>query len=511
MSKKPVMLMILDGFGIAEKSEGNAVALANKPNFDRLLKEYPNTQLQASGMAVGLPEGQMGNSEVGHLNIGAGRIVYQELTRITKAIEDGDFFENEALMKAMKNAKENNASLHLMGLLSDGGVHSHIEHLKGLLEFAKKEGLQKVYVHAFMDGRDVPPSSGKDFIIKAEEMMKEVGVGQIATVSGRYYAMDRDNRWERVQLAYNAIVLGEGEKASSAVEAIDNSYHDEKTDEFVLPCVIEEDGHPTATIKNGDSVVFFNFRPDRARELTRAINDKEFAGFNRETLDLTFVTMTQYDKTLERVNIAFKPQTLVNTLGEYVSSKGLEQLRIAETEKYAHVTFFFNGGVEKENPGEERKVIPSPKVATYDLKPEMSAYEVTDELLNRLDQDKYDMIILNFANPDMVGHTGVVQAAVKAIEAVDECLGKIVDKVLEKDGTVFITADHGNAETEIDFSTGNPFTAHTTNPVPFVWVSNNIDGRTLKSGKLADIAPTMLNVMNLEVPEEMTGECLITK
>ncbi|MBS6599452.1 MAG: 2,3-bisphosphoglycerate-independent phosphoglycerate mutase [Clostridium sp.] len=511
MSKKPVMLMILDGFGIAEKSEGNAVALAKKPNFDRLVKEYPHTQLQASGMAVGLPEGQMGNSEVGHLNIGSGRIVYQELTRITKAIEDGDFFENEALMKAMKNAKENNTSLHLMGLLSDGGVHSHIGHLKGLLEFAKKEGLQKVYVHAFMDGRDVPPSSGKDFIIKAEEMMKEVGVGQIATVSGRYYAMDRDNRWERVQLAYNAIVLGEGEKASSAVEAIENSYHDEKTDEFVIPCVIEEDGHPTATIKNGDSVVFFNFRPDRARELTRAINDKEFAGFKRETLNLTFVTMTQYDKTLEGVNIAFKPQTLVNTLGEYVSSKGLKQLRIAETEKYAHVTFFFNGGVEKENPGEERKVIPSPKVATYDLKPEMSAYEVTDELLNRLDQDKYDMIILNFANPDMVGHTGVVQAAVKAIEAVDECLGKIVDKVLEKDGTVFVTADHGNAETEIDFSTGNPFTAHTTNPVPFVWVSNNINGRTLKSGKLADIAPTMLNVMNLEVPKEMTGECLITK
>ncbi|MFQ7000038.1 MAG: 2,3-bisphosphoglycerate-independent phosphoglycerate mutase [Clostridium sp.] len=511
MSKKPVMLMILDGFGIAEKSEGNAVALANKPNFDRLVKEYPHTQLQASGMAVGLPEGQMGNSEVGHLNIGSGRIVYQELTRITKSIEDGDFFENEALMKAMKNAKENNASLHLMGLLSDGGVHSHIGHLKGLLEFAKKEGLQKVYVHAFMDGRDVPPSSGKDFIVKAEEMMKEVGVGQIATVSGRYYAMDRDNRWERVQLAYNAIVLGEGEKASSAVEAIENSYHDEKTDEFVIPCVIEEDGHPTATIKNGDSVVFFNFRPDRARELTRAINDKEFAGFKRETLNLTFVTMTQYDKTLEGVNIAFKPQTLVNTLGEYVSSKGLKQLRIAETEKYAHVTFFFNGGVEKENPGEERKVIPSPKVATYDLKPEMSAYEVTDELLNRLDQDKYDMIILNFANPDMVGHTGVVQAAVKAIEAVDECLGKIVDKVLEKDGTVFVTADHGNAETEIDFSTGNPFTAHTTNPVPFVWVSNNINGRTLKSGKLADIAPTMLNVMNLEVPKEMTGECLITK
>lgn len=511
MSKKPVMLMILDGFGIAEKSEGNAVALAKKPNFDRLVKEYPHTQLQASGMAVGLPEGQMGNSEVGHLNIGSGRIVYQELTRITKAIEDGDFFENEALMKAMKNAKENNTSLHLMGLLSDGGVHSHIGHLKGLLEFAKKEGLQKVYVHAFMDGRDVPPSSGKDFIIKAEEMMKEVGVGQIATVSGRYYAMDRDNRWERVQLAYNAIVLGEGEKASSAVEAIENSYHDEKTDEFVIPCVIEEDGHPTATIKNGDSVVFFNFRPDRAREITRAIVSDEFSGFEKSPIKCYFVCLTEYDVTIENVHIAFKPASLANTLGEYLSKNGKTQLRAAETEKYAHVTFFFNGGVEKENPGEERKVIPSPKVATYDLKPEMSAYEVTDELLNRLDQDKYDMIILNFANPDMVGHTGVVQAAVKAIEAVDECLGKIVDKVLEKDGTVFVTADHGNAETEIDFSTGNPFTAHTTNPVPFVWVSNNINGRTLKSGKLADIAPTMLNVMNLEVPKEMTGECLITK
>ena len=333
----------------------------------------------------------------------------------------------------------------------------------------------------------------------------------VDTLSGRYYAMDRDNRWERVELAYNAIVLGQGETATSAVEAIENSYKDNKTDEFVLPCVITKDGAPVATIKNGDSVVFYNFRPDRAREITRAINDKEFAGFKRETLNLVFVTMTQYDKTLEGVEVAFKPQTLVNTLGEYVSSKGLRQLRIAETEKYAHVTFFFNGGVEKENEGEDRALIPSPKVATYDLKPEMSAYEVTDELLKRLDQDVYDMVILNFANPDMVGHTGVVEAAVKAIEAVDECLGKIVDKILEKDGTVFITADHGNAETMIDYSTGNPFTAHTTNPVPFVWVSNNISGRTLKSGKLADIAPTMLNVMNLEVPKEMTGECLISK
>ncbi|MDS0526852.1 2,3-bisphosphoglycerate-independent phosphoglycerate mutase [Clostridium sp. SHJSY1] len=511
MAKKPVMLMIMDGFGLAPKSEGNAVALAKKPNLDRLLKEYPNSELQASGMAVGLPEGQMGNSEVGHLNIGAGRIVYQELTRITKSIAEGDFFSNEALLKAMKNAKENNTSLHLMGLLSDGGVHSHLDHLKGLLEFAKKEGLQKVYVHAFMDGRDVPPSSGREFVEKTEAIMKEVGIGEIATLSGRYYAMDRDNRWERVELAYNALVLGKGETASSAIEAIDKSYNDNKTDEFVLPCVVTKDGKAIATINNEDSVIFFNFRPDRARELTRAINDKVFEGFKRETLNLTFITMTQYDKTLEGVSVAFKPQTLANTLGEYISSKGLKQLRIAETEKYAHVTFFFNGGVEKENEGEDRKVIPSPKVATYDLKPEMSAYEVTEELLNRIDEDKYDMIILNYANPDMVGHTGIVNAAIKAVETVDECVGKVVDKILEKDGTLFITADHGNAETMIDFSTGNPFTAHTTEPVPFVWVTNNVNGRSLKAGKLADIAPTMLNVMGVEVPAEMTGECLISK
>ena len=510
MSKRPVMLMILDGFGIAPKSEGNAVSLAKKPNFDRLVANYPTSQLQASGLEVGLPEGQMGNSEVGHLNIGSGRIVYQELTRITKAIKDGDFFENESLMKAMTNAKNNNSALHLMGLLSDGGVHSHIEHLRGLLEFAKKEGIQNVYVHAFMDGRDVAPSSGKEFVEKTESMMAEVGIGKIATISGRYYAMDRDNRWERVELAYNALVLGEGETANSSVEAMEKSYHDNKTDEFVLPTVVLENGDPTATIKNGDSVIFFNFRPDRAREITRAINDKVFDGFKRETLNLTFVTMTQYDKTLEGVEVAYKPQTLANALGEYVSSKGLNQLRIAETEKYAHVTFFFNGGVEKENPGEERVVIPSPKVATYDLKPEMSAYEVTDELLNRLDSDKYDMVILNFANPDMVGHTGVIPAAVKAIESVDECLGKIADKMLEKDGCLFITADHGNAETMIDFSTGNPFTAHTIDPVPFVWIANNTEGKTIKDGKLADIAPTMLNQLGLEVPAEMTGENLVT-
>lgn len=500
MAKKPVMLMILDGFGIAPKSDGNAVEAAKKPNFDRLIGKYPHTQLQASGLYVGLPDGQMGNSEVGHLNIGAGRIIYQELTRITKEISEGGFFKNDALTLAVNNAKEKNSALHLMGLLSDGGVHSHIDHVKGLLRLAKDAGLKKVYVHCFMDGRDVPPSSGKDFVVELENYMNEIGVGKIATVSGRYYAMDRDNRWERVELAYNAMVLGRGEIATSAVEAMEKSYHDNKTDEFVLPAVVDSNG----MIKNGDSVIFFNFRPDRAREITRAINDKEFAGFKRETLNLTFVTMTQYDKTLEGVNVAYRPESINNTLGEYVSSKGLNQLRIAETEKYAHVTFFFNGGVEKENPGEDRALIASPKVATYDLKPEMSAYEVTEELINRINEDKYDMIILNFANPDMVGHTGVMEAAVKAIEVVDECLGKISDKILEKEGTLFITADHGNAETMIDFSTGNPFTAHTTDPVPFIWVANNTEGRTLQEGKLADIAPTMLTVMGLDIPEEMS-------
>ncbi|MDZ4993875.1 2,3-bisphosphoglycerate-independent phosphoglycerate mutase [Clostridium perfringens] len=512
MSKKPVMLMILDGFGISPNKEGNAVAAANKPNYDRLFAKYPHTELQASGLEVGLPEGQMGNSEVGHLNIGAGRIIYQELTRITKEIKEGTFFTNKALVKAMDEAKENNTSLHLMGLLSNGGVHSHIDHLKGLLELAKKKGLQKVYVHAFMDGRDVAPSSGKEFIVELENAMKEIGVGEIATISGRYYAMDRDNRWERVQLAYNAMVLGEGEKASSAVEAIEKSYHDNKTDEFVLPTVIEEDGHPVARMKDGDSVIFFNFRPDRAREITRAIVDPEFTGFERKQLHVNFVCMTQYDKTLECVDVAYRPESYTNTLGEYVANKGLNQLRIAETEKYAHVTFFFNGGVEQPNNNEDRALIASPKVATYDLKPEMSAYEVTDELINRLDQDKYDMIILNYANPDMVGHTGVQEAAVKAIEAVDECLGKVVNKVLEKDGTVFITADHGNAEVMIDYSTGKPMTAHTSDPVPFLWISKDAEGKSLKDGgKLADIAPTMLTVMGLEVPSEMTGKCLLNK
>ncbi|WP_127836290.1 2,3-bisphosphoglycerate-independent phosphoglycerate mutase [Clostridium prolinivorans] len=510
MSKKPVMLMILDGFGISDKVDGNAVAAANKPNYDKYFSTYPHTEIGASGMDVGLPKGQMGNSEVGHLNIGAGRIIYQELTRITKAIEDGDFFKKPEFNDAIDKAIKNSTSLHLLGLLSDGGVHSHIDHLKALIKLAKDKGLKKVYVHAFLDGRDVQPGSGKDFVLDLENYMKEIGCGSIATISGRYYAMDRDKRWERIQLAYNAMVLGKGETASSALEAIEKSYNDNKTDEFVLPTVILENGDPRAKISNGDSVIFFNFRPDRAREITRAINDKVFDGFERETLNLNYVCMTQYDKTLENVSVAFKPESYNNTLGEYVSKLGKKQLRIAETEKYAHVTFFFNGGVEAPNDGEDRALIPSPKVATYDLKPEMSAFEVTDEVIKRLDSDKYDMIILNYANPDMVGHTGVFEAAKKAIEAVDVCLGKVVEKVLEKDGIVFITADHGNAETMIDFSTGEPMTAHTTDPVPFLYISKEAKGKELREGgKLCDIAPTMLEVMGLEIPSEMTGKSLI--
>lgn len=508
MTKKPVMLMILDGFGISDKEDGNAIRAAHKPNIDKLFEQYPHVQLGASGLNVGLPDGQMGNSEVGHLNIGAGRIVYQELTRITKAIEDGDFFKNEVLNAAIDKAIENNGALHVMGLVSDGGVHSHVDHLKAIFKLAKDKGLSKVYLHAFMDGRDTPPSSGKDYIIDVENYLKELANGKIATVSGRYYAMDRDNRWERVQLAYDAMVNGKGETAASAVEAMEKSYNDNKTDEFVLPTVILEEGKPLATINNGDSVIFFNFRPDRAREITRAINDKEFDGFERESLDLFFVCMTQYDKTMENVHIAYKPQSYTNTLGEYVSKLGKKQLRIAETEKYAHVTFFFNGGVEAPNPGEDRALINSPKVATYDLKPEMSAYEVTDEVVKRIDSDQYDMIILNFANPDMVGHTGVFEAAKAAVEAVDTCVGKVVDKVLEKDGTVFLTADHGNAEQMIDYSTGLAMTAHTTGPVPFIYIAK--DAKEMREGGvLADIAPTMLQAMNLEVPAEMTGKSLI--
>ena len=508
MNKKPVMLMILDGFGISDNVDGNAVREAKKPNFDKLLEKYPNTKLSACGLDVGLPDGQMGNSEVGHLNIGAGRIIYQELTRISKEIKEGKFFENEAINYAIDEALKNNSAVHLMGLLSDGGVHSHIDHLKALLALCKKKGLEKAYVHCFLDGRDVAPGSAIDFVKDLQQYMAEEGVGEIATLCGRYYAMDRDNRWERIELAYNAIVKGEGNKYTSAVEALEDAYHDNKSDEFVVPSVITKNDKPVANIKNKDSVIFFNFRPDRAREITRAINDAEFSGFERERLNLTYVCMTQYDKTLEGVKVAYTPEHYTNTLGEYVSKKGLKQLRIAETEKYAHVTFFFNGGVEQPNEGEDRILIPSPKVATYDLKPEMSAFEVTDSVINALDEDKYDLVILNYANPDMVGHTGVIDAAIKAVETVDTCLGKVVEKVLSKDGTVFITADHGNAESMIDFSTGKPMTAHTTNLVPFVYVSNH--SKELRDGGiLADIAPTILAEIGLEIPAEMEGKSLI--
>ena len=504
MSKKPYALIILDGFGKNERHEGNAIYAANTPNIDKYLANHPNSIVHASGLDVGLPDGQMGNSEVGHTNIGAGRIVYQELTRITKSIEDGDFFENEALVKAVENCKKNDSALHLMGLLSPGGVHSHTNHLYGLLRLAKMNGIEKVHVHAFLDGRDVPPSSAVEYIKEAIEKMRDIGVGDIATVMGRYYAMDRDNRWERVSKAYDAIVCGEGEEAESAVTAVEESYNNDVTDEFVVPTVIKKDGEPLGKVSENDSVVFFNFRPDRARELTRTIVDEDFSGFERDYFKTCFVTMTQYDATMPNVEVAFKPEQLVNTFGEYISKKGLRQLRIAETEKYAHVTFFFNGGVEKPYDGEDRALINSPKVATYDLKPEMSAYEVTDEVVKRIDSGEYDVIILNFANCDMVGHTGVFDAAVKAVEAVDECLGRVIDAIERHDGVALVTADHGNADQMIDYETGEPFTAHTTNVVPLILIGR--DDLKIKSGRLADLTPTMLDLMGLEKPAEMTGE-----
>ena len=504
MAKRPLALIILDGFGYNPGEYGNAVKTANTPNLDRLFAEYPHTLIGASGMDVGLPDGQMGNSEVGHTNIGAGRIVYQELTRITKSIRDGDFFQNEALLGAMENCKKNGSALHLMGLVSDGGVHSHNQHLYGLLELAKKAGLSEVYVHCFMDGRDVPPSSGRDYLAELEAKMAEIGVGRIATVMGRYYAMDRDNRWERVEKAYAAMVYGEGNQNPSAEDTMEKSYADDVTDEFVIPTVCAKG----ATIKANDSVVFFNFRPDRAREITRTLVDEAFEGFQRKNgfFPLYFVCMTQYDVTMPNVHVAFKPESLTNTFGEYISNKGLTQLRIAETEKYAHVTFFFNGGVEKSYQGEDRALIPSPKVATYDLKPEMSAYEVTEELLGRIESDKYDVIICNYANCDMVGHTGVFEAAVKAVEAVDACVGKVVSAILAKGGAVLITADHGNADKMYE-EDGSPFTAHTTNPVPFLVAGYPCELR--EGGRLADIAPTMLKVLGLEQPPEITGESII--
>ena len=512
MSKKPTVLMILDGYGLNEKTEGNAVAQAKTPVMDDLMATCPYVKGYASGLAVGLPDGQMGNSEVGHLNMGAGRIVYQELTRITKEIQDGDFFENEAFLQAVENCKKNDSALHLMGLVSDGGVHSHNTHIYALLELAKRHGLEKVFVHCFLDGRDTPPASGKDYVKELSDKMKEIGVGRVASVMGRYYAMDRDNRWDRVELAYRALTTGEGNQADCGVCAIAKSYEDGKTDEFVVPTVVAEDGKAIGTVKDGDSVIFFNFRPDRAREITRAFCDDDFSGFAREKrLDLCYVCFTEYDVTIPNKLVAFKKVSINNTFGQFLAANGLKQARIAETEKYAHVTFFFNGGVEEPNPGEDRILVKSPKVATYDLKPEMSAYEVCDKLVGAIKSQDYDVIIINFANPDMVGHTGILDAAIKAVEAVDECVGKAVDAIREVNGQLFICADHGNAEQLIDYETGAPFTAHTTNPVPFILVNADPSYKLREGGCLADIAPTLIELMGMQQPAEMTGKSLLVK
>ena len=512
MSKKPTVLMILDGYGLSEKTNGNAVAEAKTPVMDKLMAECPFVRGNASGMAVGLPDGQMGNSEVGHLNMGAGRIVYQDLTKITKSIQDGDFFENEALLAACENVKKNDSALHMYGLVSDGGVHSHNTHIYGLLELAKRQGISKVYVHCFLDGRDTPPESGKDYVQELSDKMKEIGVGEIASVMGRYYAMDRDNRWDRVELAYNALVKGEGNTCEDAVEAVQKSYDDGKTDEFVVPAVITKDGKPVATIKNNDSIIFFNFRPDRARKITRVFCADESEGSDSgDRICTTYVCFTEYDVTIPNKLIAFHKTEITNTFGEFLAANNMTQARIAETEKYAHVTFFFNGGVEEPNPGEDRILVKSPKVATYDLKPEMSAYEVCDKLVEAIRSQKYDVIIINFANPDMVGHTGVEAAAIKAIEAVDECVGKAVDAIKEVDGQMFICADHGNAEQLIDETTGEPFTAHTTNQVPFIIVNADPAYGLREGGCLADIAPTLIEMMGMKQPEEMTGTSLLVR
>ena len=512
MRQKPTVLMILDGFGLNERKEGNAVWEAKTPNIDGLMRDYPFVKGYASGLAVGLPDGQMGNSEVGHLNMGAGRIVYQELTRISKEIEDGDFFKNEALKAGMENVKENNSALHLYGLLSDGGVHSHNTHLYGLLEMAKREGISRVYVHCFLDGRDTSPTSGKGFIEELEQKMAEIGVGEIATVMGRYYVMDRDNRWERVEKAYRAIAFGEGIEVENAVAAVQASYDKEVTDEFVVPAVVMKDGAPVATVNDKDTIIFYNFRPDRAREITRAFCADEFDGFDRGVRkDVTYVCFTEYDVTIPNKLVAFHKVELHNTFGEFLAAQGLTQARIAETEKYAHVTFFFNGGVEVPNPGEDRVLVNSPKVATYDLKPEMSAYEVCDKLVEAIKSDKYDVIIINFANCDMVGHTGVESAAIAAVEAVDTCVGRAVAALKEVGGAMFLCADHGNAEQLIDYNTGESFTAHTTNPVPFILINYDEAYGLREGGCLADIAPTLIEMMGLQQPAEMTGKSLLIR
>ena len=504
--------MILDGYGLSDKTEGNAVALANTPVMDALEKEYPFVKGYASGLAVGLPDGQMGNSEVGHLNMGAGRIVYQELTRITKEIQDGDFFKNEELLAAVENCKAHDSALHLYGLLSDGGVHSHNTHLYALLQMAKDHGLKKVYVHCFLDGRDTPPASGKEYIEQLLDKMKEIGVGEVASVMGRYYVMDRDNRWDRVEKAYRAMTAGEGETAACPLCAVSASYDKEVTDEFVVPTVIVKDGKPVATVQDDDSIIFYNFRPDRAREITRAFCADEFDGFPREKrINVKYVCFTEYDVTIPNKSVAFKKVEVTNTFGEYLAAHHMTQARIAETEKYAHVTFFFNGGVEAPNEGEDRILVKSPKVATYDLKPEMSAYEVCDKLVDAITGGKYDVVIVNFANPDMVGHTGIIPAAVKAVEAVDECVGRAVEAIKKVDGQMFICADHGNCEQLIDEKTGEPFTAHTTNPVPFLLVNYDPAYTLRDGGCLADIVPTMIEMMGMEQPKEMTGKSLLVR
>lgn len=502
---RPTMLMILDGYGLNKETHGNAIAAAEKPNLDRIFAEYPSTSLKACGLAVGLPEGQMGNSEVGHLNIGAGRVVYQDLTMITKSIEDGSFFKNPAFLKAVDHVKKNGSTLHLLGLLSDGGVHSHIDHLLALTDMAKRNGVEKLCVHCFLDGRDVPPRCAVKYIDTLTDHLDELGIGTVGIVSGRYYAMDRDKRWERVEKAYDAMTTGEGLHAATAREAVTAAYERDENDEFVLPTVV--DG--AIPVSDGDAMIMFNFRPDRAREITRTFVDRDFDGFSRKKTvdDIFYVCMTQYDAEMPNVTLAFPPEHLRNTLGEYISDLGLSQLRIAETEKYAHVTFFFNGGVEEPNEGEDRILVPSPKVATYDMKPEMSAFEVTDKVLEAIESDKYDVIILNFANADMVGHTGVMDAAVKAIETLDRCVPKIADAVLAKDGQILLTADHGNADVMLD-NDDNIVTAHSLNDVPLVHIANS-PTRLSDGGRLCDIAPTMLKLMGLAIPAEMTGKPLV--
>lgn len=509
---KPLILMIIDGWGHNPEREGNAVLSAKLPNLNKLTDTYPNTLLKASGTAVGLPAGQMGNSEVGHLNIGTGRIVYQELTRIFKSIEDGRLFSNQVLLTAMHRLKNTGKALHLMGLLSDGGVHSHIKHLFALLDMAVKEGVENIFVHPILDGRDVLPQSAKGYVIQLENKLRELGKGRIATIGGRYYAMDRDRRWDRVEKAYNVFVSGQGPMEAHALAAVERSYDTKTVDEFIQPTVLGSEGKPLATINDGDSVIFFNFRADRARQITRAFVEEEFKGFSRNYRPAVhYVCFTEYDATIN-CPVAFPPQNLENTLGEVLADNGMKQLRIAETEKYAHVTFFFNGGIEEPNEGEDRLLIPSPKVPTYNMKPEMSAYEVTEALLEKINKEKYDVVILNYANPDMVGHTGEFEAAVKALETVDECAGKIVAEARLRDGTVLITSDHGNSERMFDTATNSPFTAHTTNQVPFILVNEEYKNRKLRQGGfLCDIAPTLLDILGLGIPKEMTGKSLLKK